>query len=273
MLDWSLFLLGDPKVVAVSASTYDLLATNGFGAGSSGGYKGKTGAGDGDARTFDVEDLASVFMRLADGGTLLVEASWAAHRRDGDEFGITLYGTDGGAELIVDDYAPRATCSSSPTTTARPSPRRVPVKRGRAHKAVIEQFVDKIRAGDWRRLRRLGRRRPRPRRRRLLPLGRRAARDPPRFLGRRPPDLGPEPRQRGRGGLGGLFGHVDCRPLSSTRRAGGPPSPATGGERVAAGAVQVSSRVGPEHLHRAAHAPAGGAIGLVMLPSIPTPAR
>ena len=55
---------------------------------------------------FDVEDLASVFMRLADGGTLLVEASWAAHRRDGDEFGITLYGTDGGAELIVDDYAP-----------------------------------------------------------------------------------------------------------------------------------------------------------------------
>ena len=36
VLDWSLFLLGDPEVVAVSASTYDLLATNGFGAGSSG---------------------------------------------------------------------------------------------------------------------------------------------------------------------------------------------------------------------------------------------
>ena len=49
VLDWSLFLLGDPQVVAVSASTYDLLATNGFGAGSSGGYKGKTGAGDGEA--------------------------------------------------------------------------------------------------------------------------------------------------------------------------------------------------------------------------------
>ena len=107
VLDWSLFLLGDPQVVAVSASTYDLLATNGFGAGSSGGYKGKTGAGDGETPHFDVEDLASVFMRLADGGTLLVEASWAAHRRDGDEFGITLYGTDGGAELIVDDYAPK----------------------------------------------------------------------------------------------------------------------------------------------------------------------
>jgi hypothetical protein len=36
-------------------------------------------------------------MRLDDGGTLLVEASWAAHRTDGDEFGITLYGTTASA--------------------------------------------------------------------------------------------------------------------------------------------------------------------------------
>jgi predicted dehydrogenase len=151
VLDWSLFLLGDPKVVAVSASTYDLLATNGFGGGSSGGYKGKTGAGDGDPPHFDVEDLASVFMRLADGGTLLVEASWAAHRRDGDEFGITLYGTDGGAELIVDDYAPKGDLQLFSDDDGEAVATRVPVKRGRAHTAVIEQFVDKIHAGDWRR--------------------------------------------------------------------------------------------------------------------------
>ena len=37
--------------------------------------------------TFDVEDLATVFMRLEDGGTLLLEASWAMHRADGDQFG------------------------------------------------------------------------------------------------------------------------------------------------------------------------------------------
>ena len=86
----------------MSASTYDLLATAGFG--SSPAFQ--QDRRDRRQRRFDVEDLASVFMRLADGGTLLVEASWAAHRRDGDEFGITLYGTDGGAELIVDDYAP-----------------------------------------------------------------------------------------------------------------------------------------------------------------------
>ena len=151
VLDWSLFLLGDPKVVAVSASTYDLLATNGFGAGSSGGYKGKTGAGDGEAPQFDVEDLASVFMRLHDGGTLLVEASWAAHRRDGDEFGITMYGTDAGAELIVDNYAPKGDLQVFTDDGGEAVATRVPVKHGRAHKAVIEQFVDKIRAGDWRR--------------------------------------------------------------------------------------------------------------------------
>jgi predicted dehydrogenase len=151
VLDWSLFLLGDPKVVAVSASTYDLLATNGFGTGSSGAYQGKSGAGDDEAPKFDVEDLASVFMRLEGGGTLLVEASWAAHRRDGDQFGITMYGTDGGAEIIVDNYAPKGDLQVFTDDGGQAVATRVPVKRGRAHKAVIEQFVDKVRAGDWRR--------------------------------------------------------------------------------------------------------------------------
>jgi predicted dehydrogenase len=148
LLDYSLFLLGDPEVVAVSASTYDLLATAGFG---SNPEASKSGAADGDAPHFDVEDLASVFMRLADGGTLLVEASWAAHRRDGDEFGITLYGTDGGAQLIVDRYAPKGDLQIFGDDHGEALATTVPVKRGRGHKAVIEQFVDKIRAGDWRR--------------------------------------------------------------------------------------------------------------------------
>ncbi len=148
LLDYSLFLLGDPEVVAVSASTYDLLATAGFGSNLE---AAKSGAADGDAPHFDVEDLASVFMRLADGGTLLVEASWAAHRRDGDEFGITLYGTDGGAQLIVDRYAPKGDLQLFTDDHGEGLATTVPVKRGRGHRAVIEQFVDKVRGGDWRR--------------------------------------------------------------------------------------------------------------------------
>ena len=146
VLDYSLFLLGNPEVRAVSASTYDLLASAGFGSSPT---SKKTGATD--AKTFDVEDLASVFMRLADGGTLLVEASWAAHRPDGDEFGITLYGTDGGAELIVDDYAPRGSLRIFTDDDGAAVATRVPVQPGRGHKAVVEQFVEKVRAGDWRR--------------------------------------------------------------------------------------------------------------------------
>ena len=145
VLDYSLFLLGNPDVVAVSASTYDLLASAGFGSSPNSKKTGATGA-----KTFDVEDLASVFMRLADGGTLLVEASWAAHRRDGDEFGITLYGTDGGAELIVDDYAPKGSLRIFTDEGGAAVATRVPVEPGRGHNAVVEQFVEKIRSGEWR---------------------------------------------------------------------------------------------------------------------------
>jgi predicted dehydrogenase len=144
VLDYSLFLLGNPEVTAVSASTYDLLASAGFGSSP----RSKKTGGNGE-KTFDVEDLASVFIRLADGGTLLVEASWAAHRRDGDEFGITLYGTAGGAELIVDDYAPRGDLQVFSDDDGAAVAERVAVKPGRGHKAVVEQFVEKIRAGDW----------------------------------------------------------------------------------------------------------------------------
>jgi predicted dehydrogenase len=145
VLDYSLFLLGNPEVRAVSASMYDLLATAGFGSSPD---SNKTGATD--AKKFDVEDLASVFMRLADGGTLLVEASWAAHRRDGDEFGVTLYGTDGGAELIVDDLAPVGSLKIFGDDGGAPVATRLRPKAGRGHIAVVEQFLDKVRSGDWR---------------------------------------------------------------------------------------------------------------------------
>jgi predicted dehydrogenase len=145
VLDYSLFLLGNPDVRAVSASTYDLLGTSGFGSNPDSNKTGATGD-----KTFDVEDLASVFMRLSDGGTLLVEASWAAHRREGDEFGITLYGTEGGAELIVDDYEPVGSLRIFGDKGGTPVATRVNAKPGRGHVAVVEQFLEKVRSGDWR---------------------------------------------------------------------------------------------------------------------------
>jgi predicted dehydrogenase len=137
VLDYALFLLGNPGVVSVSASTYDLLGTNGFGGG---GKTKKTGSSD----IFDVEDLATVFMRLDDGATLLLEASWATHRADGDEFGVTLYGTRGGADLRVVDYAPRGEL-----TYYGESAERLSVGVGDEHAGVVADFVATVRSGEW----------------------------------------------------------------------------------------------------------------------------
>jgi predicted dehydrogenase len=144
VLDYSLFLLGNPAVSAVSASTFDLLGSSGFGASPTSTKTGATGA-----KTFDVEDLATVFMRLDDGRTLIVEASWAAHRADGDEFGITLYGTEGGAELIVEDYAPSGSLRIFADDGGAAVTTSVSAEPGLGHTAVVAQFVEKIRSGRW----------------------------------------------------------------------------------------------------------------------------
>jgi predicted dehydrogenase len=144
VLDYSLFLLGNPTVTAVSASTYDLLASAGFGFNPEATKTSVAGA-----TGFDVEDLATVFMRLQDGGTLLVEASWAAHRTDGDEFGVTLYGSKGGAELIVENYAPSGSLRVFTDDDGVPAETRLTAEPGGGHKVVVEQFLAKIRSGSW----------------------------------------------------------------------------------------------------------------------------
>jgi predicted dehydrogenase len=144
VLDFSLFLLGNPTVTAVSASTYDLLGSAGFGfnpESNKTSVAGSTG--------FDVEDLATVFMRLEDGGTLVVEASWAAHRTDGDQFGITVYGSKGGAELLVEDYAPSGSLRIFTDDDGVPAETRLIAPPGGGHEVVVEQFLAKIRSGRW----------------------------------------------------------------------------------------------------------------------------
>jgi predicted dehydrogenase len=145
VLDYALFLLGQPEVSTVSASTYDLLGTTGFG---SDPRSTKTGAGDG-AAIFDVEDLATAFLRLRDGGTLLVEASWAAHRSQVDEFGITVFGTAGGAVLKVRDMEPSGRLRIFTEEAGVPAETRLRAPAGRGHEVVVARFVETIRAGAW----------------------------------------------------------------------------------------------------------------------------
>ncbi len=144
VLDYALYLLGNPEVTAVSASTYDLLGTAGFGSSPTSLKTGGNGA-----KTFDVEDLGTVFMRLADGGTLLLEASWAAHRMDADEFGITLFGTHGGAHLSVVDYTPTGDLQVFGDEDGAAVITPVTVKPGGGHDAVVADFVATVRSGAW----------------------------------------------------------------------------------------------------------------------------
>jgi predicted dehydrogenase len=146
VLDYSLFLLGYPTVTAVSAATYDLLASQGFGFNRESGKTSVAGSSG-----FDVEDLATVFIRLQDGGTLLVEASWAAHRSEGDEFGVTLYGTNGGAELIVRNYVPVGDLRLFTDDAGVPAETRLTSPPGGGHRVVVQQFLDKVRGGEWER--------------------------------------------------------------------------------------------------------------------------
>lgn len=57
-----------------------------------------------DPEQFNVEDSAVGFVRMRNGATLLVEASYALNLRDAREAMTTLCGTRGGAEQIVGDF-------------------------------------------------------------------------------------------------------------------------------------------------------------------------
>lgn len=142
VLDYALHLLGEPRVLAVSAVTYAELGPRG---------RGGSGRPSADAArsTFEVEDFASAFFRLEGGGTLLVEAGWASYRSPDDLMDFTVYGTDGGAELRIEgaSLTPVGTLTVYTEADGANTDRVIPAEPGRAHDQVVEDFVDVVR-GD-----------------------------------------------------------------------------------------------------------------------------
>jgi len=100
VLDLTLWLMGYPKVVSVSGATFAEFGPRGLK-----GWDGWRNA-SGTAFDFDVEDLAAGFVRFENGAVLLLETNWASHTKAGrDDYFVTLYGTEGGTELYVPNYA------------------------------------------------------------------------------------------------------------------------------------------------------------------------
>lgn len=142
MLDMALYLLGEPEVLTASASTYAELGRSGQGVNVN---DKKSGAG----HAFEVEDLATAFLRLSTGATLHLETSWATHSSYGDDMGVVLYGTEGGAEIGVKHYNWNDVLHIYTDIAGAPSDIRPRVSGGKSHFEVVAAFVEAIRGGNW----------------------------------------------------------------------------------------------------------------------------
>lgn len=140
VLDMALYVLGNPTVATISAATYAEIGSQGRG-----NWPGRRQRFIPDGHTgFEVEDLATAFLRFEDGGTLLLEASWASFTEMGDDFGLQVYGANGGARIFVKNYAQVDTLeiySNVGDTTADSKPRLV---ERPGHGGIINGFVDGI---------------------------------------------------------------------------------------------------------------------------------
>jgi len=143
VLDQLMFLLGEPEITTVSASTYAEFGPRGRGVRRSGLQKMFVGA------DFDVEDLATAFMRTEDGATVCLEASWAVQADYDDDFGLDLYGTEGGAQMRVKRYGWQDTLRIFTDHGDVPVTITPQTWQGTGHQAVVENFIDAIRSGNW----------------------------------------------------------------------------------------------------------------------------
>lgn len=142
ILDLALYLLGEPLVETASASTFAELGPRGLG-GSAYGVAQPLGS------EFEVEDLATAYLRLEGGGALHLETSWATFRAPGDNFGIELYGTEGGARIEVQDYRHGDTLRIFTDVGGVPAEVRPAVGKGEGHRAVVREFVEIVSSGNW----------------------------------------------------------------------------------------------------------------------------
>lgn len=137
ILDMALYMMGNPRVTSVSAATFSEMGRQGKGAWQ--GERFHTGD-----VPFDVDDMAVAFLRLENGGVLNLETSWAAYTGAKDDFGVSLMGTTGGAEIAVRDYALVDTLKIIEDFEGVPTvsyPRLVPSS---GHGQIVNQFIARI---------------------------------------------------------------------------------------------------------------------------------
>ena len=84
MLDLALWFMGNPRPVSVTGSVYSEFHEQ---------MSARTGT------DVDVEDLATAFIRLDNGATIVLDVSWMSHIEESDLVYTQLFGRDGGAKI------------------------------------------------------------------------------------------------------------------------------------------------------------------------------
>lgn len=113
-LDLALWLMGYPRAVTVSASTYGLVGAR---------FARQMGV------AYDVEDLATALIRLDNGVTLNLEASWAGGTDLREDMHTAIYGDEGAAihRNVGEGYEFEAVClREAGGTLTQVSPRHYP---------------------------------------------------------------------------------------------------------------------------------------------------
>ncbi|MDQ1912804.1 Gfo/Idh/MocA family oxidoreductase [Paenibacillus sp. GD4] len=121
MIDLAIWIMGNPKPIAVSGAAYNKFA------------------GESEEGTFDVEDLASGFIRFDNGATLQIEFSWASNIGEDQRF-VELRGTKSGFSLI-DDQVKLYTEIEGVLCNVEPV---FPAKDPNGHTVNIHHFVDVV---------------------------------------------------------------------------------------------------------------------------------
>jgi predicted dehydrogenase len=101
VVDFLVWVLGNPPVSTVSGSTYTKIGNRDEGLSASLSDSGAHGTDFSrrpyDYREFDVEDSANGYIRLKNGGSILLKVSWAINLPESS--GIQIAGTEGGMQL------------------------------------------------------------------------------------------------------------------------------------------------------------------------------
>jgi predicted dehydrogenase len=90
-IDLAIWLMGNPKPVSVSGATYSKFADNNVSSSTHSRFGDKQENG-----TYNVEDLATGFIRFENGASLQIEFSWAANIEEDCNF-VELRGTKAGS--------------------------------------------------------------------------------------------------------------------------------------------------------------------------------